>query len=252
MKFIIILLLLFSFKIQARDLGQTEITTDDGIEVFQNEKYYLLKKNVLITSDNFTLKADMVKAFFEKDLYDIIKIESEGNVRLESSKGIIAKGNKVYFSIKEEDIEIIGVNSSLIYQNIKMYSDEYVKVNNLEGVFNLKGKKSEFKTEDIQIFGEKIDGKFIKINEINEIENLYVEDNEISNIITKKMNMYSLKADYRKKDNVIELFEKVKIIRDSETITGDYAKIDTLNESYKISSSDNQKVKAIIVSSSDE
>ena len=32
----------------ARDVGQTEITTEDGIEVFQDEKYYLLKKNVEI------------------------------------------------------------------------------------------------------------------------------------------------------------------------------------------------------------
>ena len=28
----------------SRDIGETEITTEDGIEVFQEEKYYLLKK----------------------------------------------------------------------------------------------------------------------------------------------------------------------------------------------------------------
>ena len=28
----------------SKGIGETEITTDDGIEVFQDEKYYLLKK----------------------------------------------------------------------------------------------------------------------------------------------------------------------------------------------------------------
>ena len=62
--------------------GQTEITTDEGIEVFQKEKYYLLKKNVKIISDEFELKADLVKAFFDEDLYDIGEIYSNGNVIL--------------------------------------------------------------------------------------------------------------------------------------------------------------------------
>ena len=30
--------------LDAREIGQTEITTDEGIEVYQKEKYYLLKK----------------------------------------------------------------------------------------------------------------------------------------------------------------------------------------------------------------
>ena len=39
-----------------RESGQTEITTDDGIEVFNKEKYYLLKKNVKINSDEYKLE----------------------------------------------------------------------------------------------------------------------------------------------------------------------------------------------------
>ena len=33
-----------SWSLSARNTGETEITTDEGIEVFQNEKFYLLKK----------------------------------------------------------------------------------------------------------------------------------------------------------------------------------------------------------------
>ncbi len=40
----ILLFLFISTSIIAKEKGQTEIETEDGIEVFQNEKYYLLKK----------------------------------------------------------------------------------------------------------------------------------------------------------------------------------------------------------------
>ena len=45
-KLIIIAGFIISYSINgfSRGIGETEITTDDGIEVFQNEKYYLLKK----------------------------------------------------------------------------------------------------------------------------------------------------------------------------------------------------------------
>ena len=57
MKFLFIFsyFVIFSSICLAREFGETEITTEDGIEVFQNEKYYLLKKNVVILSDNFNL-----------------------------------------------------------------------------------------------------------------------------------------------------------------------------------------------------
>ena len=57
----IIIIFLISITLNAREIGETEITTEDGIEVFQNEKYYLLKKNVKINSDTFTLQADNVR-----------------------------------------------------------------------------------------------------------------------------------------------------------------------------------------------
>jgi hypothetical protein len=146
------LLSLLSFNIYSRDIGQTEITTEEGIEVFQNEKYYLLKKNVIIESDSFELSADNVKANFEKDLYDITKIESNGNVILKSSQGLYAEGDKIIFSTKNEDIQVFGLTSTLIYNNINMSSNKLIDVDNSKGSFNLEGKKSELKTDEIHIF----------------------------------------------------------------------------------------------------
>ena len=41
---LIIIIIVFSIKANAKEEGETEITTEDGIEVYQNEKFYLLKK----------------------------------------------------------------------------------------------------------------------------------------------------------------------------------------------------------------
>jgi len=245
---LLIIILFFSSSILSREVGQTEITTDEGIEVFQKEKYYLLKKNVSIISDNFELKADLVKAFFDKDLYDISKIESEKDVILKSSKGIIAKGDKINFSAKDGNITINGNSSSLTYDNIFMFSEGLVEVNNLNGNFTIKGNEAELKTNSIHIFGSLIKGNFVTINNVKEVEKLYVEDDKQANIKTQNINMFAKIANYNKQDNIIELFENVEVIRDNEVITGDYANIDILNESYKVKSNNSdKKVKVLIL-----
>ena len=95
--------------------------------------------------------------------------------------------------------------------------------------------------------GTSIKGNFENINNSNDIKNLNIEDEDQVNIKTKTINMYSKKAIYNKKDNLIELFENIIIDRNNETITGDYAKIDLLKESYKVSSKNtSNKVKIIL------
>ena len=249
---LLIIFLFCSPSILSREVGQTEITTDEGIEVFQKEKYYLLKKNVSIISDNFELKADLVKAYFDKDLYDISKIESETDVILKSSKGILAKGDKINFSTKNENITIKGNNSSLTYGNIYMFSQDLVKVDNLNGNFLIKGSGAELKTDSIHIFGSLIKGNFVTIDKVNEVEKLYVEDDKQANIKTENINMFAKIAKYNKKDNIIELFENVEVIRDNEIITGDYANIDTLNQSYKVKSNNSDKKVKVLIRQTNE
>ena len=137
--------MLFSFQSIGRSPGQTEITTDEGIEVFKQEKYYLLKKNVKISSDEFGLEADLVKVYFKKDLYDITRILSEGNVALNYLKGIKASGKKIDFDIINEDLKIFGKNSLLINKEINMTSDEEIRINNITGEFIINGPKFKIK-----------------------------------------------------------------------------------------------------------
>jgi len=245
--FYIIIILLFFKNIIARELGETEITAEDGIEVFQHEKFYLLKENVEIISDNFNLKADIVKAYFDKDLYDIINIYAEGSAKLDSNeKNLKASSNIIEFTLKDEIIKLTGKNSELILNNSYMLSDGMIEVNNLSGTFFLNGENSKLNNEDILINGNNITGKFSSNTNLNEIIELNVEDKIISNIKTKNIEMFSLKASYNKEKNIIELLEKVRVIRGNEIITGDYGYVDLSNNSYKVSSDNSGKVKVLI------
>jgi len=246
MKFIFVILILISFETEGRNTGQTEITTEEGIEVFKTEKYYLLKKNVEIISDEFELKADLVKAHFNKDLYDITEIFAEGNASLNSSKGIKASGERIDFNIINEDLKIFGKNSLLINNEMSMKSDGSVKINNLTGEFKINGSNSRLKSNEINISGYSIEGKFATIEMANEVEKLDVKDKIQVNIKTETLDMYALRAKYDKKNNIIELFDNVKILRDNESISGDYAKINTLTESYKVTSKKSEKVKVLL------
>ena len=131
-------------------------------------------------------------------------------------------------------------------QNLEMRSEEYIEINDFAGTFKLKGENSELKTKDLIIIGSFISGSYDKSTNKNEIISLNTKSKNLSYINTNNLEMESTKAIYSKKDNIIELFENVKVVRGGETITGDYAKINTLDQSYKVSSKDSSKVKVLI------
>ena len=243
----IILVCLFSINLWARQIGETEITTEDGIEVFQNEKFYLLKKNVIIQSDSFTLNADDVKIDFNESLYDISVINAEGGVKFSSPEyKINGSGNFLRFEVKIENLKVEGENSKLTTENIEMFSDGFIEVNNLNGNFSLRGKNSKLINENILIKAESIDGTFSNNNDKKSITLLKIVDKEISYVKNNNTEMFAKKINYNNDSSIIELIENVTIIRGEEKITGDYGTLDTNNNSYKIKSNNKAKVKVII------
>ena len=58
--------------------------------------------------------------------------------------------------------------------------------------------------------------------------------------------MYAKTINYSNENSIIELIDNVTIIRNEEKITGDYGTLDTRNNSYKIKSNNQNKVKVII------
>lgn len=247
MKILIIYLFTCLSILQARELGQTEITAEEGMEVYQKEKFYILKQNVEIESDNFKLKAQKVKAHFDKDLYDITNIYSQGNVIFESNQGLKIIGSVVDHNIKKEQINIKGEESFLQNKDFTMISNRLIEINNISGNFKLYGKNSKLITNDITIVGENIEGKYMNIDGENIIDKLNVKDTNQVNIKTTTSDMFAKKAIYNKQENTIELFDNVVIIRNNESVTGDYAKMNTLDESYFVKTNyKSKRVKAVL------
>ncbi len=243
----IIIITLLCLSTNAREKGETEITTDDGIEVYQDEKYYLLKENVVIESDNFVLSADNVKINFENNLHDITYLKAKGNVKFNSDEfRIKGSGENLGLEIKVEKIEVQGINSKLITEDIEMFSDGFIKVNNLNGKFSLKGENSKLINQNVLIIGESIDGLFSNNKDTKEISILNVEDEKISYVKNNDSEMYAKKINFNNEKSIIELKDNVTIIRNGEKVTGDYGTLDTKNNSYKIKSYDSTKVKVII------
>lgn len=252
-KFIFIFNLIFFITINTlygNENDETEITTEGGIEVFQDEKYYLLKENVIIKSDELNLKAQTVKIFFEKDLYDIQELIAKDKVEFNSKEyNVKGNGENLRFNVKNQNILINGNKSQLYLENTEMLSDKLINVDNLNGSFLIEGVDSKLINENIYISGSKIEGTFEIIDGKRDISNLFVEDKNMVNIRTDNILMSSKKAIYNKNNSIIELFEDVKINRGNEIITGDYGILDTNKNSYKVSSNNSNKVKAIILNS---
>ena len=243
----VIFIFVFSLNLTARENGETEITTEDGIEVFQNEKFYLLKKNVKIKSDEFTLNADDVKINFDKNLYDIINLNAKGNVDFFSEEyEIQGDGEFLEFEFKIEKIKVKGLGSKLITKDLKMFSDGFIEVNNQTGKFSLKGLNSKLINEGIIIEARSIDGVFSDTGEKKDITLLNIFDEKISYIKNDDTDMYAKTINYNNENSIIELIDNVTIIRNEEKITGDYGTLDTTNNSYKIKSNNKSKVKVII------
>ncbi len=249
MNIILNIIIIFTFftTALAREAGETEITTEDGIEVFQNEKYYLLKENVKINSDTFNLNADNVRIDFDKSLYDITELNAKGSVDFDSPElKISGNGEQLTFKVQFEELIVEGEGSVLITNDVDMFSDGFIKVNNLDGNFSVKGLNSKLVNENIIIKAKSIDGIFSNNGDKKEIALLKVSDEKISYVKNNNTEMYAKKINFNNKESIIELIDEVTIIRGEEKITGDYGTLDTANNSYKIKSNNKTKVKVII------
>mgnify|MGYP001193755278 CR=1 FL=1 len=70
-------------------------------------------------------------------LHDITELNAKGNVKFNSIefriKGI---GENLRFEVESEKITIKGIDSELQTEDIEMYSDGLIEVNNLNGEFS--------------------------------------------------------------------------------------------------------------------
>ena len=193
------------------------------------------------------MNAENVKINFDKNLYDITELNADGNVEFNSKDfNIKGSGEFLEFEVKAEKLIVKGTKSELTTDNMKMFSDEFIEINNLNGTFSLKGKNSKLINESILIEADSIDGIFLENASKKEIKFLNVIDNNIAYVKNNDTEMYAKKINFDNNTSTIELIDSVTIIRNEEKITGDYGTLDTKNNSYKIKSKNQTKVKVII------
>ena len=132
-----------------------------------------------------------------------------------------------------------------------MYSDGKIKVNNIDGSFNLTGNNSKLKSENNFIEGKSINGSFSSFNKEREVSSLNVFDEKLAYLKTNGTEMFANKIMYNKESALFELEDNVKIKSETETITGDYGTLDTITNSYKIKSKNSKRVK-VLISDTDE
>ena len=94
---------------------------------------------------------------------------------------------------------------------------------------------------------EIIDGIFSNSSNSKNILFLNTFDKEQSYVKNESSEMYAIEIKFDNNSSLIELIGDVKIIRNGEEIIGDYGTLDTKNNSYKIKSDKQKKVKAIII-----
>ena len=203
---------------------------------------------MLVSSDTFILKANLVKAFFEKDLYDIIRFEAEKNVFFESKNNdMFATGEFLTYETDRKLIYVQGNNSVVKINSINMLSNDFIEIIHSSGLFKLQGEGSHLYDDEISIIGAKINGSYKNNEDIITVQKLAVEDKNISKIKTENIEMYAKNALYEINNDTIELFENVKVIRGKETVIGDYALINLSDESYYVKTNDsNKKVKIFV------
>ena len=102
-----------------------------------------------------------MKVEFNKSLYDITKIEANRNVVFDSIvSNIKGSGESLKFNVYLEEVRIEGLNSELFSENLQMYSDGIIIVNNSNGKFLLYGNNSSLVNDSIIVKGSYIDGVF--------------------------------------------------------------------------------------------
>ena len=217
-------------------IGYSELLLDiigENLPTLKDDVFAILKSGQTLLSD--------IKSIFSFD-------DSENK-----ELGELLSSSELQYTLRISLTTIIGLSEFIIEEKsylenkeMIMASDGLIDLDNTSGKFKIFGMNSQLMANDIKIIGEDIKGRYININGENKIENLQVSDKKQTNIKTETLSMFALKAEFNNKANIIELFDEVKIIRNNEIIVGDYAKINTLDESYKIKSKESKKVKVLL------
>ena len=208
---------LLSLSLYANEKNNSELVVeaDKSIEFYEKEKYYLASGNAIASKDGITLKANTIKAFFDKKK-KINKIIANGNASI-LKEGIIAKAGKVKYDFKNQFIVLTKNTPSFRSKEIFIKTKEILSFNNLKKLATGKGEVQVTLKSGIKIYSDHLIANFNNLN--NSSKKAKAKGNVI--IITKNERTSSNFAFFDKKTNLIKLKENVIITRNNSKITGE-------------------------------
>ena len=215
--FLTYLFFLLNSTLYANEKHNSEliVEADNSIEFYEKEKYYLATGNAIASKDGIILKANTIKAFFNKK-NKINKVVSYGNASI--TKGsILAKAGHVKYNFKNQFIILTQNTPSFKSEEIFIKSKEILSFDNSKKIANGRGKVELTLKNGIKIFTDELIANFSKLN--NSLTKAKAKGNVV--IVTKNERSSSNYAVFDKKTNLITLKENVIIKRNNSNISGE-------------------------------
>ena len=215
--FLTYLFFLLNSTLYANEKNNSEliVEADNSIEFYEKEKYYLATGNAIASKDGIILKANTIKAFFNKK-NKINKVVAYGNASI--TKGsILAKAGHVKYNFKNQFIILTKNTPSFKSEEIFIKSKEILSFDNSKKIAKGRGKVELTLKNGIRIFTDELIANFSKLN--NSLTKAKAKGNVV--IVTKNERSSSSYAVFDKKTNLITLKENVIIKRNNSNISGE-------------------------------
>ena len=204
-----------------------EIFAEGGIEWNKNSRIYTAKKNAEAKKGKLIVNADILEAHYEekKENNNEIKfLKAKGNVRINDGTTFITGGRNALYDIKKEHFIIFGNNVKMTSQNDILSANIKLEFWKNKNIAIATGKAEAIRLTKYQINAEKLVTHLLKNDkEESEVKKI-IAYNEVV-IKTNNEIAYSDKALYNKNSEICKLFGNVRLRKDDNFLTGEYAEM---------------------------
>ena len=209
----------------------SEIYAEEGIEWHKNIQKYIAKGNANARKADLLIKSDYMEAKYEdseNSENEITLLMAKGNVFIENSQAKIFGGHTAFYDLKKEYFKVTGNKLKLVSQNDELTSNNKIEFWKMDNVAIATGKAKAVKESKYTISADKLvwhlkllNNEEYKVKKIFAYDNVKIENNnEVA---------YSDKALYNETKEICKLFGNVKLKKDNNFLTGEYAEMNLQN-----------------------
>lgn len=239
-KIIFILIFIFFKEIGSQQLltnnsndvdNPIEIFAEEGIEWHKNNQKYIARGNANAKKGDLVIKSDYLEANYKDSNgsdNEITFLKALGNVYIENKQAKILGGKTAHYDLKKEYFNVSGKELKLISENDELTSNLKIEFWKVDNIAIATGKAKAKRNSKYTIFADKLvwhltllNDEEYKVKKILAYDNVKIEsNNEIA---------YSDKALYNDTKEICKLFGNVKLKKDNNYLTGDYAEMNLKN-----------------------